>query len=108
MFTHIKCQGCGYTFRGFAVHSYCNSCADIIEFGGEMPEYYHTRSERKIAPVSLPLTSAEAEKVAAWKSARAIHNTEAAKLRRAKAAWNMSASAPAPSRNVVRRRPKAD
>jgi rubredoxin len=107
MFKRMQCNGCGYTFRGLPSHAYCGNCADIIEFGGEMPEYYHTRAVRKVAPVSLSLTSAEAEKVAAWKSARAIHNTEAAKLRRAKAAWNMSASAPAPSANVVRRRPKA-
>ena len=108
MFTRIKCQGCGCTFRGLSSHAYCNGCADIIEIGGEMPEYYHTREVRKVAPAPLPLTAAEARKVAEWKEERSIHKAEAAKMRRAKAAWNLSVSAPAPSANRVWRRPKAD
>jgi hypothetical protein len=34
-----KCQGCGGHFMGRPDHGYCNGCADIIERGGEYPEY---------------------------------------------------------------------
>ena len=108
MFQRMQCNGCGYTFRGLPSHAYCDGCADIIEIGGEMPEYYHNRAVRKVAPTPLPLTDAERRKVAEWKAERAVHNVEAAKMRRAKAAWNLSVAAPAPAPKMVRRRPKAD
>jgi hypothetical protein len=111
-YTRITCHGCGYTFRGLPSHAYCEGCADIRERGGEMPEYYHNRGAWKVAPAPapapLPLTDAERRKVTAWKAERAVHNVEAAKLRRARAAWNLSVTAPAPVAKVVRRRPKAD
>ena len=34
-----KCQGCGHVFQGRPDHGYCDPCADIIELGGEYPEY---------------------------------------------------------------------
>ena len=33
-----KCQGCGRTVKIKPEYAYCNSCADIIERGGELPE----------------------------------------------------------------------
>lgn len=35
-----KCQGCGRHFMGRPDHGFCDSCADIIERGGELPNAY--------------------------------------------------------------------
>jgi hypothetical protein len=35
-----KCQGCGRHFLGRPDHGFCDSCADIRERGGELPNAY--------------------------------------------------------------------
>jgi hypothetical protein len=34
-----KCQGCGRIVNIQPHYAYCNSCADTIERGGELPDY---------------------------------------------------------------------
>ncbi len=39
-FVERTCVGCSEKFRGMPDHGYCNSCADIRERGGMLPNDY--------------------------------------------------------------------
>jgi hypothetical protein len=39
-FVNRVCQGCDSTFKGMPDHGFCNSCADIRERGGILPNDY--------------------------------------------------------------------
>lgn len=39
-FVDRVCDGCNSPFRGLPSYGYCNSCADIRERGGELPNNY--------------------------------------------------------------------
>jgi hypothetical protein len=36
---NTKCKGCGRTVRLLPEYIYCNSCTQIVERGGELPEF---------------------------------------------------------------------
>jgi hypothetical protein len=100
------CKGCGYKVRILPHYAYCNSCAETMERGGEMPEYYHSEEAQKPERRELPLTPAEAKAVAAWKMERAVHRKAAKEMRDSAKAWNLAQTA-TPVKRPVRRRPKA-
>lgn len=83
-----QCMGCGYDFRMYAQHDFCDSCADIQERGGEMPSFYWQNKGKPVASPSLSLTAAEQKTVNAWKTERSVHRAAAKNNRQAAAAWN--------------------
>lgn len=76
------CKGCGETVRLLPDYSYCHSCGDIIERGGELPN--PTSGDRVVRRVEV----VDWTEYRRHLSDRKVHRTESDRLKMVKRKWD--------------------